>query len=83
MKAKLEFDLNDVDDRQAHMRAVKATQAYLAHLGMKAFLFKIIERIDSQEIPVKEEDRRAIENIIEEYESILYYHNIDLDSELS
>ena len=30
MKATIEFDLNDEDDRKAHLRCVKATDAYLA-----------------------------------------------------
>jgi hypothetical protein len=29
MKAKLEFDLDDPSDRKEHIRAVKATQAYI------------------------------------------------------
>lgn len=30
MKATIGFDLNDEDDRKAHLRCVKATDAYLA-----------------------------------------------------
>ena len=40
MKAKLEFDLNDYDDKLAHKRAVSSTDTYIA-------LVKINEKIRS------------------------------------
>lgn len=64
MKAKLEFDLDDQDDRMAHLRCVKA-------LDMSLALFKIHQMVFNDEI-TSEEMKERISNE-------LFDHGIDLN----
>lgn len=80
MIATLEFDLKEQFDKEAHMRAVKSTEAYLALWKLQEVL------IEMRNIQTDEEDlskEQVIEKIIEEYHNILDYYTIDLDQELS
>lgn len=79
MKATLSFDLNDPDDRQSHMRSVKA-------LDMASVLWelshntgrKIENAIDNRESnPMTPEE--VLELFTDELYSLLAAHNIDID----
>jgi hypothetical protein len=70
MKAILEFDMDDLDDRNSHMRAIKSTQAYLALFQVREFLFKVRDKDE------------VSDNILEEFNAIVDHYDIDLDREL-
>jgi len=77
MKAKLEFDLNDPDDRMAHLRAVKS-------LDMASALFEIT-RLKKQVERRFEEDTTecdsfdVIQDVFDRIYEVLGDNNIDVD----
>jgi hypothetical protein len=77
MKAKLEFDLNDPDDRMAHLRAVKS-------LDMASALFDIT-RLKKQVERRFEEDTTecdsfdVIQDVFDRIYEVLGDNNIDVD----
>jgi hypothetical protein len=77
MKAKLEFDLNDPDDRMAHLRAVKS-------LDMASALFEIT-RLKKQVERRFEEDTTecdsfdVIQDVFDRIYEVLSDNNIDID----
>jgi len=77
MKAKLEFDLNDPDDRMAHFRAVKS-------LDMASALFEIT-RLKKQVERRFEEDTTecdsfdVIQDVFDRIYEVLGDNNIDVD----
>lgn len=74
MKATLEFNLDDADDRKSHMRAIKATAAYLALYDMSN---EIRRRGD-----LGTADHGVWNRINRDFHAILANNGIDLDSEL-
>lgn len=73
MKATLEFDLNIPEEAEAHIRAVKATKAYLA-------LYDIINMLHSYEREEIEVNVKTLTNMVNE---IIDDNEIHLDEELS
>ena len=73
-KATLEFDLSDEFDKDNHMRAVKATDAYLA-------LSDICEHLRQLDRYHKDEETN-ISQLRTDIYNILQNHNINLDEEL-
>ena len=77
MKAKLEFDLNDPDDRMSHLRAVKS-------LDMASALFEIT-RLKKQVERRFEEDTTecdsfdVIQDVFDRIYQVLSDNNIDID----
>jgi len=77
MKAKLEFDLNDPDDRISHLRAVKS-------LDMASALFEIT-RLKKQVERRFEEDTTecdsfdVIQDVFDRIYEVLGDNNIDVD----
>jgi hypothetical protein len=75
-KAKIEYDLNDIDDRYAHKRAVKSLDLTLALWDITHNTKKSLE----WSMEGKEMDKYdALEMVYEKIYEILSEHNIDLD----
>ncbi len=75
-KAKLEFDLNDQDDRMAHLRAVKSLDMAMALWDITHNTKKGLEWA----MEGKEMDKYdALEMVFEKIHEILNAHNIDTD----
>jgi hypothetical protein len=74
MKATLEFDLDKPEEAEAHIRAVKATKAYLALYDIVNMLHSFSER---EEIEVNFE---TLKNMVYE---VIDDNEIHLDEELS
>jgi microsomal dipeptidase-like Zn-dependent dipeptidase len=53
-KAILEFDLNEYDDRLAHLRAMKATDAYIVIQGIHSFLRNLQKHKDQEVIDIND-----------------------------
>jgi hypothetical protein len=75
-RAKLEYDLNDIDDAMAHMRAVKS-------LDMALVLWEITHNTKKSlewSMEGKEMDKYdALELVFEKIHEILDEHNIKMD----
>jgi hypothetical protein len=75
MKAKLEFDLDDFDDRMAHMRCVKSTD-------MASILFEMTtnarKRI-TMGYDGTDEYYRGVDTVFEKLRELMEEHNIDID----
>lgn len=75
-KATLEFDLNDFDDRMAHLRAVKSLDMALALWSLVHNTKKGLEwSFEGKEIDKYE----ALELVYEKIHEILEEHNINTD----
>jgi hypothetical protein len=75
-KAKIEFDLNDVDDRYAHLRAVKSLDLALAIWDIIHNTKKSLE----WSMEGKEMDKYdALEMVYDKIHEILDEHNINID----
>ncbi len=74
MKATLEFNLEDPDDRMAHLRAIKSTDMAIA-------LFEIMANTKKKCLGRVEEARmcRGVEIAFEEFHRVLEEQNINLD----
>ena len=78
MKAKLQYDLNDPDDRMAHLRAVKS-------LDMASALFEITRNLRNRVIRRFEDDEKeydefdGIEEVFDRIYEILGDNGIDID----
>lgn len=94
MKAILEFDLNEPDEEQAHKRAVKSTDAYLAlwTTGQEVFRPhrkhgyndpKIMQWLEHPDEQISNATYEVIERLEEMYYEILHKYSINLDEELS
>jgi len=75
MKGILEFDLNDKDDIEAHLRCTKA-------LDMAMALSEIKEYIRSK-AKYSEEDTIKIEKVKDDIQDIIWNRDIDLDHLIS
>ena len=75
-KAILEFDLNDFDDKMAHLRAVKS-------LDMAIVLFQITSNLKKQimyEIDHRElKDWEAVQLVFERIHELINEHGINID----
>ena len=75
-KAKLKYDLNDVDDAYAHKRAVKSLDLALALWEITHNTKKGLEwSMEGKEIDKYD----ALELVFEKIHEIISEHNIDLD----
>ena len=84
MTATLTFDLNDFDDRQAHMRCVKALDMALVLWEIDTRLTRICDDIISR----MDSDTRAaalegIDIAMTQMRDIMHDHNINLDDLIS
>ncbi len=75
-KAKIEYDLNDQDDRMAHLRAVKSLDMAMALWDITHNTKKGLEwAMEGKEIDKYD----ALEMVFEKIHEILNAHNIDTD----
>lgn len=78
MKATLSYNLNDPDDRMAHMRAVKSLDMASALFEITRNLRKrVIRRFDDDEKEYDEFD--GIEEVFDKINEILEGNSIDID----
>lgn len=77
MKAVLQFDLDDPQDREAHLRATKSTDAYLVLLDMMNE-FRTVYKYGQD--PVASQYAEAWRDKLVE---LMRDHSIDLDNEIS
>ena len=77
MKAILEFNLEESFDREAHIRAIKATDAYLALYDIENLLKR------NEEYPAQEVLYEVYSKLKEQFYNILQHRDINLDKELS
>ncbi len=79
-KAKIEYDLNDIDDRYAHLRAVKSLDLALAIWDITHNTKKALE----WSMEGKEMDKYdALEMVYDKIYEILDEHNIKIDELLN
>jgi hypothetical protein len=75
MKAKLEFDLDDFDDRMAHLRCVKSTD-------MASILFEMTmnarKRI-TMGSEYGEEYYKGVDDVFNKFRELMEEHNINID----
>jgi hypothetical protein len=75
MKAKLEFDLDDFDDRMAHLRCVKSTD-------MASILFEMTmnarKRI-TMGYDESDEYYRGVDAVFEKLRDLMVEHNINVE----
>ena len=76
MKAILEFDLSDSEDRAAHLRAIKATSAYLVIWDMFQELRKVWKYGDDDKLA------EIAEGWKEKLAELCDAHGINIDTEL-
>lgn len=78
MKAVLEFDLNDPDDRMAHLRAIKSLDMTIALFEIQANLKKRCERIaESKEGNLDVYD--GIDLVFQHISELMYDNGIIID----
>jgi len=79
MKATITFDLDDKFEKEAHLRAIKATDAYLALYSFREYLENKL-KYSEDETSINYITTQIIFNkLLEE----LDHYSIDLDNELS
>jgi hypothetical protein len=78
MKAKLQYDLNDPDDRMAHMRAVKSLDMASALFEITRNLKKQVERRFEDET-IEYDSFDVIQEVFDRIHEILGENNIDID----
>jgi hypothetical protein len=81
MKATLQFDLNDLDDRMSHLRCVKSLDMALALWEIRMNLRKYSERTaEAKEFKNEESDVfNGIEIVLERIQEIFEENNIDVE----
>ena len=78
MVAKLEFDLDDADDRMAHLRCVKSTDMAIVLFEIAHNLKRQLEhRFESQPQPRDVFD--GVEETFREIHKLMDYHGINID----
>lgn len=66
-KAILEFDLEDPEDRQSHIRAINSTNVYLVLSKMDGWLREKVKYVDQDKHPSLEEVREYLHEVLNEY----------------
>ena len=79
MKAKLQYDLNDFDDRMAHMRAVKSLDMASALFDITRNLKKQVERRFEDDTTTEYDSFDVIQEVFDRIHEILTDHSIDVD----
>ena len=78
MKATLEYNLDDPDDRMAHLRAVKSMDMACALFEITHNLHKILERRFEDE-PQERDEFDGLDETFREINRIMMEHGLDLD----
>ena len=81
-KAILEYDLNDHDDKMAHLRAIKSTDLALVIWEFEMNLRKKLEReLESKELKNEEVDNYdVIDTCMQNVIRTIRNHNIDIEA---
>jgi hypothetical protein len=79
MKAILKFDLNDRDDRMAHLRAVKSMDMACALFEISCNLRKNVERRLENDPHVLRDEFDGIDEVFMDINRILMEHGLDID----
>ena len=79
MKAKLQYDLNDPDDRMAHLRAVKSLDMASALFDITRNLKKQVERRFEDDATTEYDSFDVIQEVFDRIYEILTDHSIDVD----
>ena len=77
MKAKLEFDLNDPDDRMAHLRAVKSLDMASALFDITRLKKQVERRFETDTTECDSFD--VIQDVFDRIYEVLSDNNIDVD----
>lgn len=78
MKAKLEFDLDDIDDRMEHLRCVKSTDMAIVLFEITHNLKRKLEyRFEAQ--PQERDEFDGLEEAFSEIHKLLEDNNINID----
>ena len=77
MKAKLEFDLNDPDDRMAHLRAVKSLDMASALFDITRLKKQVERRFETDTTECDSFD--VIQDVFDRIYEVLSDNNIDID----
>ena len=80
-KGILEFDLDDPESQSAHLRATKADKAYSALSSIQHDLFRRYRKYGLPPNLANLSPQDLIEQLEEEFHSILRESSIDLDEE--
>jgi hypothetical protein len=75
MKAKLEFDLDDFDDRMAHMRCVKSTHMAIVLSEMTSNARKRI----TMGSEYGEEYYKGVDDVFNKLRELMEENNLDMD----
>ena len=79
MKAKLEFDLDDFDDRIAHERCVKATDMAFVIWELATNSYKQILRSADTDEKMPEGFYDGVDAVFKHFRELLEEHNINPD----
>lgn len=78
MKAILEFDLDSIDDRMAHLRCVKSTDMAIILFEINHNLKKKLEhRFEAQ--PLERTEFDGLDEVFYEIKNLLDEHGVNLD----
>ena len=77
MKAKLEFDLNDPDDRMSHLRAVKSLDMASALFDITRLKKQVERRFEADTTEYDSFD--VIQDVFDRIYQVLSDNNIDID----
>ena len=77
MKAKLEFDLNDPDDRMSHLRAVKSLDMASALFDITRLKKQVERRFETDTTECDSFD--VIQDVFDRIYEVLSDNNIDVD----
>ena len=80
MKGILKFDLNDFDDKQAHLRAVKSLDLVLALMDIGSELRSKVKYAPDN---MSDDTLKAYQDIRDEYYRILSNYGINIDELVS
>lgn len=75
MKAKLTFDLNDLDDRMEHERCVKSTDMALVLWEIMTNSYRSLTNGYGEE----DDYCKGVDAVYDHLKELLYEHNIDVD----
>ncbi len=78
-KAKLEYDLNDIDDQYAHKRAVKSLNMALALWDISNLRKRLKSQLEFDADKQSFDKYEAVDFTCDKIFEIFYEHKIDLD----
>lgn len=80
MKATLEFDLDNPDDRESHLRCLKATDMACV---LFEFMINSRKRIAYKLYEEASKDKILLDIVYEEFDNLIEEHNININELIS